>query len=363
MHDFFENLAKYPEIDFTVAACAYREPDREWNIDYLKNASYKYKILEDTKLIKIPFQNRFFYLGGFSLIEDIILNNYSTIIFKGGTRFIGPFYALASKIWGKKAVLWEEDNLSGATLLKSIVKPLYINNFMFSGFIAYGTKVREFLETMNSGISDKIHFAYSPVDNNKYRQRYLKLKHKKSLIKKALGINEKKKVILYVGRFVKEKNPFTLINAVDRIRKKKKNIICIFVGGGNLDFQIKSYIIEKGLQDFVQLVPFQQFKKLTLYYSIADVFVLPSIVEPWGLVVNEAMNFNLPVIVSDKVGCSYDLVKNNYNGYIFPYMDSEKLAENIIKACNNSETLGRNSYQIIRDKDFDQVCKTIIAAS
>lgn len=363
MHDFFENLAKFEEIDFTVAACAKNEPDRAWSLDYLNNAAYKYKILKDSRLVKYPFKNRFFYLGGLSLLEELSRNNYSAVVFKGGTRFIGPFCALTSRILGKKNVLWEECNLSCTNWLKNIVKPLYINKFFFSSFIAYGTKVREYLETISSDISDKIHFAYSPVDNNKYRQRYLKLKNKKALIKKALGIPPKNKVLLYIGRFVEEKNLFTLIDGVDKLRQKKKNFTCLMVGGGNLDEQLRNYLNEKGLEDYVRLFPFQQFKKLTYYYAAADVFILPSVYEVWGLVVNEAMNFNLPVIVSDLVGCGEDLVRNNYNGFIFPHNTPEKLAECALKAFNKSEAMGRNSYRIIRDKDFDQVCKTIIAAS
>ena len=73
MHDFFNNLAKYEEIDFTVAACTDIEPDRGWNLDYLNSADYKFIILKDVKLVKVPFQNRFFYIGGFSLLENIVL--------------------------------------------------------------------------------------------------------------------------------------------------------------------------------------------------------------------------------------------------------------------------------------------------
>lgn len=363
LHDFFENLAQFSGYDFTVAVCAYKEPGQMLDFSCLNSASYKYKILDDAKLVKVPFSSSFFYVGGYSLIEDIILNNYSTIIFKGETSFVGPFYALASKVLRKRAILWEESNLSVTTPVKSLAKTFYINDFLFSGFIASGTRVREFLETINYDISDKIHFGYFPINNEKYRQRYLHLKNKRNFIKKALGINGKRKVILYVGRFVKEKNLFTLIDAVNKVKEKQKNIICLMVGSGSLEGELKKYIIQLGLQDFIRFVPFQRFKKLTCYYSIADVFVLPSENEQWGAVVNEAMNFNLPVVVSDRVGCGDDLVKNNYNGFVFPHADFAKLAECIVKACRNTEKMGACSYEIIKNKDYDQLCKTIIAVS
>ena len=60
------------------------------------------------------------------------------------------------------------------------------------------------------------------------------------------------------------------------------------------------------------------------------VFILPSVSEPWGLVVEEALNNGTPVIVSDRVGCREDLVSDK-NGIVFPCNDSIALQEAIIK--------------------------------
>ena len=97
-----------------------------------------------------------------------------------------------------------------------------------------------------------------------------------------------------------------------------------------------------------------------MFYTIADVFVLPSTFEPWGLVINEAMNFNLPVVVSDKVGCASDLVKNDFNGYIYDVNDDALLADCIINSLNNSVQMGENSYEIIKTVDFDQICRAVV---
>jgi glycosyltransferase involved in cell wall biosynthesis len=65
-------------------------------------------------------------------------------------------------------------------------------------------------------------------------------------------------------------------------------------------------------------------------YAAADVFVLPSrLHETWGLVVNEAMNFALPVVVSDKVGCAADLVRNGANGFVVEHDVTGALAQAI----------------------------------
>ena len=74
-------------------------------------------------------------------------------------------------------------------------------------------------------------------------------------------------------------------------------------------------------------------KNLAQYYQNADVFILPSKSEPWGLVVEEALNNGTPVIVSDKVGCHYDLVTAT-TGLVFKSENIESLQEQISKICS-----------------------------
>jgi glycosyltransferase involved in cell wall biosynthesis len=360
MHELFNHFSTYNEVEFMVAACAATEPDREWSLDYLKSAKYSYEILPDVKLLKAPGKTRYMYIGGTSLLKKI--PQYDAIVFKGGTRFVGPFYALFARLIGKKTILWEENSIDTTdTAVKKIVKQLYINKNLFSGFIAYGTQVKNLIEKFNQGISDRVFFSYSPVNNDKFRSRYLKLAPKRALIRRKLGIPQDKKVLLFAGRFVQEKNLFTLISSIERIVKDgEKNILCLLIGGGELEKAFKSHIRASQLENFIKILPFMEYNKLSMFYSIADSFVLPSHREVWGLVVNEAMNFNLPVIVSDMVGCAPDLVKNNVNGYVFPHMNSGVLADCILKSLRNSEKFGINSYKIVQNANFDNVCKTII---
>ena len=73
--------------------------------------------------------------------------------------------------------------------------------------------------------------------------------------------------------------------------------------------------------------------KLPNYYKNNDVFILPSKSEPWGLVIEEALNNGLPVIVSDKVGCKDDLVTVD-TGLIFRYDDMDDLKNKVKKMCD-----------------------------
>jgi len=140
----------------------------------------------------------------------------------------------------------------------------------------------------------------------------------------------------------------------------------LFVGDGALRSELENYIKEHNLKN-VHFTGFKNQTELPKYYAMADIFVLPSGVgETWGLVVNEAMCFSLPVIISDIVGCGKDLVKNEKNGYIFPVGDVKKIAEHLadlIKNPKRRKLFGEKSLNIIKnynhDRDIDGILKTL----
>ena len=81
--------------------------------------------------------------------------------------------------------------------------------------------------------------------------------------------------------------------------------------------------------------------ELGRYFAASDAFILPSNYETWGLVVNEAMQFGLPVIVSDKVGCHPDLVMPGKTGHVFPYGDAQALSEIMLEFVEHPERAKR----------------------
>ena len=110
------------------------------------------------------------------------------------------------------------------------------------------------------------------------------------------------------------RSPLDLLEAYAKLDMPCKCLV--MVGDGELRPCMESFIQEKGLQS-VYLVGFVNQLSIVNYYAIADVFVLCSgLGETWGLSVNEALNFDLPVVVSDVAGCSSDLVEPGVNGFV-----------------------------------------------
>jgi len=132
------------------------------------------------------------------------------------------------------------------------------------------------------------------------------------------------KNFIYVGRLSIEKNLLLLIETFNQHPELTLNI----VGFGPQEKLLK----EKAKQNIIFHGPIPN-SELYTYYSKNEVFILPSISEPWGIVVEEALNCGLPVIVSNKVGCADEIV-NQGNGIVFSLSDPDGLKSAILTMLN-----------------------------
>jgi glycosyltransferase involved in cell wall biosynthesis len=125
----------------------------------------------------------------------------------------------------------------------------------------------------------------------------------------------------------------------------------------------------KVAEDSIPDVAFAGFlnqSEISKAYASADIFVLPSSHdETWGLVVNEAMNFALPIIVSDKVGSGRDLVRNGENGFTFSAGNVNMLTsclEALVKSADLRHSFGQTSLGIIDGWSHEVAAKGIVDA-
>ncbi len=137
------------------------------------------------------------------------------------------------------------------------------------------------------------------------------------------GLDEARPLILFCGKLIPRKRPLDLTAAIRLLPDKASTL---FVGDGVIADQVRSSIPpgEGAVTGFVNQT------ELPSYYHAADIFVLPSGAEPWGLVVNEAMAAGALPVVSDRVGAAPDLVRDI--GEIYPCGDVEGLAAAISRA-------------------------------
>jgi 1,2-diacylglycerol 3-alpha-glucosyltransferase len=219
-------------------------------------------------------------------------------------------------------------------------------NSLFDYSIAGGAPHKRYLIQLGFP-AERIGLFYDVVDNTFYHEATELTRRSTSPAETDLPKN----YFLYVGRFAPEKNLSTLIRAFAAYRERGGTWSLVLVGDGPDRDDIISQSRNAGVDNHIRFTGLKTTKESILYYAFAGCFVLPSIREPWGLVVNEAMASSLPVIVSSKCGCVEDLVQPGVNGYLFdPSMDGQ-LTENMLAISTTSpaaiDAMRRRSREII----------------
>lgn len=166
-----------------------------------------------------------------------------------------------------------------------------------------------------------------------------------------------KNVFLFVGRLEPVKNIPVLLRAFGEFKRNDPNAALLIVGDGSEADSLKQMADHENIQD-VRFEGYVVFPKLVMYYKMADVFVLPSCYEPWGLVVNEAQILGLPVVVSSHVGCRKDLVLAGKNGYIFENDNAAELRD----AMQCALRLDPTGNQITEEWNFDKYLSVFVSA-
>lgn len=159
---------------------------------------------------------------------------------------------------------------------------------------------------------------------------------RRAKIRQDLGLADGAMVFLYVGRMEPYKGLQELLNAFARLPAAAASAALLLVGDGSL----RDVLAETTTADpRIRWTGRLSGTALLDAYAAADVFVLASRFEPWGLVVNEAMAAGLPVIATERVGCVDDLIQNGRNGFIVPARDAEALAKAMIRFANRPDLL------------------------
>ncbi|MDU6365065.1 MAG: glycosyltransferase family 4 protein [Clostridium sp.] len=339
----FNEFAKINDIKFTAYYTHKESENRKW--ESKKNIGYDE-----------------IYLGGFNLSEKYgyinkgifnLVNNNDVIIIGGYEQPTYIFISILCKLLKKKYII-SFDGISTNRLsdceskLKKTIKNIVIKN---ASFILGNGEVSKiyFNEVFNYPIK-KIYNQYLTVDGELINTLYKEKEKNRVEFRNKYGIKFNEKVLMYTGRLIDIKNLDSIIRAISTL--KKLDITLVVVGGGDLEDRLNQLAAELNIKIIITGFISNQ-EELFKHYFLADAFILSSLYEPWGLVVNEAMFAGLPVIVSSICGCSLDLVKNN--GYIInPYdLDDIKNKINRLLYEDDIDYMGRKSREIINEWTFE----------
>ncbi len=167
------------------------------------------------------------------------------------------------------------------------------------------------------------------------------------------------KIVLFVGRLVYEKGIHILINAVPKILGKV-NAKFIIVGSGYMKEQLLNIVRSMGLEHKVLFQGFIDEATLLKLQKVADVSVVPSLFEPFGIVALEAMAAKSPVVASDTGGLT-EIIQHDYNGVKVYPNNPDSLAWGINKILLDegyAHYIRENAYRTVREKyDWEKIAQ------
>jgi len=209
---------------------------------------------------------------------------------------------------------------SPARRLRALVRHLYLHWFYrrVDAFGVIGVAARRHLEARRVEPARLFSSPYC-IDTASLEAQVQR--NDRSAAREKLGIAPSSVVILFSGKLVPWKAPLLLGDAVMGL---PDDAVLLYVGDGPLRVEIERRLRPRLHQRLI-MAGFVNQSALGSFYAAADIFVLPSERDKWGLVVNEAQQFALPVVVSDRVGCRHDLVLEGETGFVFPFGDVEAL--------------------------------------
>jgi glycosyltransferase involved in cell wall biosynthesis len=201
---------------------------------------------------------------------------------------------------------------------KALAYPCLLRRFDAALFV--GSKSREYWRHYHYPES-RLFFSPHCVDNRGFAAR---AGVNMSAARNGLGINEQEKVLLFAGKLIALKRPADVIEAARRLRESGRNVSVLVAGSGPLQGELEALADRLGVP--TRFLGFRNQSEMPVIYAAADLLVLPSSEESWGLVANEALACGTPILLSDRVGAAADLAADGMAGGTYPCGDLEKLA-------------------------------------
>jgi glycosyltransferase involved in cell wall biosynthesis len=316
---------------------------------------------------------------------------------------------LAAKSLGIRTVMMNETHAGTARArgIGACVKRRLVG--LFDAALVGGAPQKRYFASL--GIpEERIFTGYDAVDNDHFAQRADEVRDHWSEFRDQYELPEH--YFLSLGRFVAKKNLTTLIRAYRNVLEASPGCQTqlVMVGSGEQEPALHTLCHElhlpiyskmsagKGTRKMalewnppgVHFYGFRQIDENPVFYALADAFILPSLWEEWGLVVNEAMASGLPVVVSEAAGCAEDLLRSGrpplangrtaglglqsgdlagrirQNGVVFDPNSPESLAAALLVLVSDPElgrAMGRASREIIRDFSCEVFARNALLAA
>lgn len=340
---FFDELGKY--MDVTVLYSDRVEDIKHRNADWFEDGEGGFHPVQLTSVAAVGEEN---------LCFDVIpwlKKKYDAIII-GGYSSPTAVLAMAWLRLHKIPFYMEVDGglIRQENKLKYLVKKALV--YMANRWLSTGRYTTQYLVHYGAKEERVTHYPFSSLYEKDILAGVISQEEKRAL-RTELEIPEKH-MVLAVGQFIHRKGFDVLMQAA----KSLEGDTGIYIVGGEATGEYLKLREELGLRN-VHFLGFQKKEQLARYYQAADLFVLPTREDIWGLVINEAMAYGLPTITTDRCVAGLELIEDGVNGYIVPVEDAAALAEKIRAVlASDMEKMGAAALEKIRPYTLEKMAKT-----
>jgi glycosyltransferase involved in cell wall biosynthesis len=328
----FGEMAHHPALDVLVSYCNMQGAETGVDSGFGVKVSWDTPLLEGYHWTYVPNRawrpasDHFFGLfnpGLWTLVRDgrfdaVMICGYyfasAWIAVCAAKRFGVPFLFVSDSHSLKS---WRVRSEWKAGVKKRLLQWIFS---LSDGVVVSSTGGVEYLKSLGYP-ANRISLAPTAVNNSWWLEQSANVD--RAAARAAWRIPAGAPTALFCAKLQPWKGPADLLEAF--AKAKVPNTYLVFAGEGPERSRLEKRATELGIADQVRFLGFLNQSELPSTYCAADVFVLPSLFEPFGLVVNEAMLCGLPVVISDRVGAKFDLVRPNENGYIYPSGNVEAL--------------------------------------
>jgi glycosyltransferase involved in cell wall biosynthesis len=346
----FRRMAQDPKLDLLVAYCSLQGAKPSIDPEFGVEVAWDTSVLDGYPWVHLPNRSPFPGLGRFfgllnpsvwKLIRD---GGFDAAILPG-YFYCTAWIAIAAAKWSGTPILFITDSHSLRSWKTQSLWKLRLKKWLVRQILQLGTAIVvsssggvEYLKSL--GFSpERIFLAPTSVDNDWWTCQAAKVDRRASRV--AWKVPSDAVMALFCAKLQAWKGPSDLLEAF--ARANVPNAYLAFAGDGPERGNLENKAAELGIADRVRFLGFLNQSRLPSAYCAADVFVLPSLFEPFGLVVNEAMLCGLPVVVSDRVGARFDLVRDGDTGYVYPAGNLGALAAilgEILQDAGKRESMG-----------------------
>lgn len=349
-YDLLFDECKKNGDEFHVLVMSNTEPNRNWTYDELKT---DYTVLLENKILTMGETYIHLNKNLKAVLEKI---KPDILICAGGYLCPGIWKALKLKnklkykvyFWSESHLNEERDYTGLKVRLREIIRSKIYKKF--DGFWYAGKLSKQLIDKYCEKDAD-MYFMPNLIEEDKYKMCSDVSDEQKKKIREEYNVSTNKCVMVCPARLSYVKGLLPFIKALENLAIKN-DITLLVAGDGELRKEIEKELAKNKLD--VRLLGFKDQKSIMDLYSIADIFLLPSLSDPNPLTCIEALWAGLPLFISEHCGNYPEVVKQGVNGYVFSYKELEAMNSELTQIVSSDITWRENakkmSLEIAREK-------------